>query len=87
MLNVKVLGSGCANCKRLEQNVRRVADVNGKQIELVKVTDYADIAKWNILTTPGLVVNEKLVSAGRIPSDKEILAWLQAASTTETQVS
>lgn len=87
MLNVKVLGSGCANCKRLEQNVRRVADVNGKQIELTKVTDYADMAKWNILATPGLVVNEKLVSAGRIPNDKEILAWLQAATTTEAQVS
>lgn len=78
MLNVKVLGSGCANCKRLEQSVRRVADSMTLLIELEHVTDYAEIAKWNILQTPGLVVNNKVVSAGRIPRDDEIARMLQA---------
>lgn len=76
MLNVKVLGSGCANCKRLEQTVRRVADARGIPIELEKVTDYAEIMKWNILATPGLVVNDKLVAAGRILKDDEVARLL-----------
>jgi small redox-active disulfide protein 2 len=77
MLNVKVLGPGCANCKRLEQSVRRVADSMALPIELEHVTDYAEIAKWNILQTPGLVMNDKVVSAGRIPKDEEIARMLQ----------
>ncbi len=76
MVNVKVLGSGCANCKRLEENVRRVAAARGIQIALEKVTDYNDMMKWNIMQTPGLVVNDKLVSAGRIPKDDEIARLL-----------
>ncbi len=76
MLNVKVLGSGCANCKRLEATVRRVVETNHLQAEIEKVTDYAEIMKWPILSTPGLVVNGKLVSAGRIPSEAEIANWL-----------
>jgi small redox-active disulfide protein 2 len=76
MLNVKVLGAGCANCKRLEQSVRRVADSMALPVEVEKVTDYAEIMKWNILQTPGLVVNDRLVSAGRIPRDEELARLL-----------
>ncbi len=76
MMNVKVLGSGCANCKRLEQTVRRVADARGIPIELEKVTDYAEIMKWNILATPGLVVGDKLVAAGRVLKDDEVARLL-----------
>lgn len=78
MLNVKVLGAGCANCKRLEQAVRRVAETNGLALDIEKVTDYEQIMTWNILQTPGLVVADKLVAAGRIPSDAEILRLLTA---------
>lgn len=78
MVNVKVLGSGCANCKRLEERVRSVAAARGITIELDKVTDFYEIMKWNILQTPGLVVNDKLVSAGRIPKDDEIAKLLTA---------
>jgi small redox-active disulfide protein 2 len=76
MVNIKVLGSGCANCKRLEAAVRKVVEGKGLQADIEKVTDYADIMKWPILATPGLVVNEKLVCAGRIPSESEIATWL-----------
>lgn len=72
MLHVKVLGSGCADCKRLEENVRKVAAAHGIEIEVEKVTDFAEIMQWKIMQTPGLVVNDKLVSAGRIPNDNEI---------------
>jgi small redox-active disulfide protein 2 len=76
MLNVKVLGSGCANCKRLEAAVRKVVETRHIQAEIEKVTDYAEIMKWPIMSTPGLVVNGKLVSAGRIPAEAEIANWL-----------
>lgn len=76
MVNIKVLGSGCANCKRLEATARKAVETLGIEAEIEKVTDYAEIMKWPILSTPGLVINEKLVSAGRIPSEKEISDWL-----------
>ncbi len=77
MLKVKILGSGCANCKRLEGNVRALAERRGLQLEIEKVTDYVEIMKWQILSTPGLVINDRLVSAGKIPSDQGLLQWLQ----------
>jgi small redox-active disulfide protein 2 len=77
MVNIKVLGSGCANCKRLEATTRKVIETLALEAEIEKVTDYAEIMKYPILSTPGLVINEKLVSAGRIPSEKEISDWLK----------
>jgi small redox-active disulfide protein 2 len=78
MLNVKVLGSGCPNCKRLEAAVQKVVAKHGLPVEIEKVTDFEEIMKWPIMATPGLVVNDRLVSAGRIPSESEIAAWLTA---------
>ncbi len=78
MLNVKVLGPGCANCKKLEAVVRKVVAAQGLTAEVEKVTDYAEIMKWNILSTPGLVVNDKVVSTGRIPGESELRNWLKS---------
>jgi small redox-active disulfide protein 2 len=80
MVTIKVLGPGCANCKRLAQLVQHVAATSGVQIELDKVTDYAEIMHWPILSTPGLVVNDTLVVSGRIPSADEVAAWLNAVA-------
>ena len=79
MLNVKILGPGCANCKRLEALVRKAAADLPVEAEFEKVTDMMEIMKWPILSTPGLVVNDKVVSSGRIPSEAEISAWLKEA--------
>jgi small redox-active disulfide protein 2 len=76
MLNVKVLGSGCANCKRLEERVRKVVGERGLAAEVEKVTDYAQMMRWKIMSTPGLVVDDVLVASGRIPNEDEIAGWL-----------
>jgi len=79
MLTIKVLGSGCANCKRLEQIARKVVSEMDIEAEVIKVTEYPDIMAYNVLSTPGLVVNEKVVSSGRIPTPAEVTMWLTNA--------
>lgn len=80
MLTVKVLGTGCPNCKKLEAAAREALEQSGIQAELIKVTDMVDIMAYDILSTPGLVLNEKVVSSGRIPSPQEIAGWLTEAA-------
>ena len=78
MLTVKILGSGCANCKKLEAVSREAAASAGLEAEFIKVTDMKAIMAYNILSTPGLVINGKLVSSGRIPTQAEIRTWMAA---------
>jgi small redox-active disulfide protein 2 len=79
MLNIKILGSGCPNCKKLEALTREAVEQLSIEAEVSKVTDYADIMAYNIMSTPGLVINEKVVSSGRIPSPAEITTFLTNA--------
>ncbi len=79
MITVKVLGAGCANCKRLEQMVKKVIGYLAIEAEVIKVTDYQEITDHGILSTPGLVINDAVVSSGRIPSEGEITTWLANA--------
>ncbi len=81
MLTVKVLGPGCGNCHKLEELARAAVAGLGVEAQFEKVTDRAAINSYHILATPGLVVNEKVVSAGRIPSVPEITTWLTNALT------
>jgi small redox-active disulfide protein 2 len=76
MLTIKVLGSGCANCKKLEAIAHQAVEQMGLEAEIIKVTEYPAIMAYNILSTPGLVINEKVVSSGRIPSLAEVSTWL-----------
>jgi small redox-active disulfide protein 2 len=78
MLTVKILGSGCANCKKLEAVARDAAASAGIAAEFVKVTDMKAIMAYDLLSTPGLVINEKLVSSGRIPTQAEVKQWMTA---------
>lgn len=78
MLTVKILGSGCANCRKLEAVAREAATASNVEAEFVKVTDMQQIMAYDLLSTPGLVVNEKLVSSGRIPTVAEVQKWLCA---------
>ena len=79
MLTIKVLGSGCANCKKLEAIAHQVVEQMGIQAEVIKVTEYPDIMAYNVMSTPGLVINEKVVSSGRIPSPAEVTTWIANA--------
>lgn len=85
MLTIKVLGPGCNNCQVLAQKTAEaLASVAAGQPEefeatIMKVTEAQDIKKYPIMYTPGLVINEKLVSAGRIPTTDEIKVWLTEA--------
>ncbi len=78
MLNIKILGPGCANCRKLEAVARDAASVAGVQAEFEKVSDMKQIMRYDLLSTPGLVINDKLVSSGRIPTVAEVQKWLSA---------
>ncbi len=77
-MNIKILGTGCANCIRLESLVREVATEKGIAVELDKVTDIAEIMSFGIMSTPGLVVDGQVRSAGRVPPKAELAALLGA---------
>ncbi len=79
MITIKVLGSGCENCKKVESVARLAVAGLGLEANVIKVTDQAEIHKYPILSTPGLVINERLVCAGRIPSPAEVTTWLANA--------
>lgn len=79
MITVKVLGSGCANCNRLEQSARKVVQNLALEAKIVKVTDYQEIMDHGVLNTPGLIVNDEVVSSGRIPTEAEITTWIVTA--------
>ena len=79
MLTIKILGSGCANCKKVEEIARRAVAGLAVEAEVIKVTDMARITAYPILGTPGLVVNEQVVCSGRIPTEAEVTSWLTTA--------
>lgn len=77
MKDVKVLGMGCANCKRTAQLVESVAQEAGVAIELSKVEELPEIMRWGVMSTPGVVVDGVVVHAGGIPSKEAIREWLR----------
>jgi small redox-active disulfide protein 2 len=83
MLVIKVLGPGCENCQKVNEIAHQAVAKFGLEAQFEKITSYDDIMKYPILSTPGLVINEKLVCAGRIPSVAEVTTWLADAAMQE----
>jgi small redox-active disulfide protein 2 len=71
-MEIKILGTGCAKCKTLEKLTREVVALNGFNANITKVEDITEIMKYHIMSTPALVVNEKVEIKGRVPSLSEI---------------
>jgi len=79
MLTIMILGGGCENCKKVEAAARQAAANLGIQANFQKVTDHDEIYKYPIFATPGLVINEQVVCAGRVPTEAEVISWLANA--------
>jgi len=78
MKTIKVLGPGCKRCQTAEQIVKEAAERLGLDVSIEKVTDYAEIAKYGIAATPGIVIDGKVVHAGGLPKKEDVARWLQA---------
>jgi small redox-active disulfide protein 2 len=76
-MTVKILGTGCPKCQRLEEKVKTVIIMNSIDASVEKVTDLNEILKYDIMSTPALIINDKLKMYGNIPKDEQILAWLK----------
>ena len=77
MKSVKILGPGCTKCKNLEKNVRDAAAKLSGEYKIEKIEDFQEMAKYGLLSSPGLVIDEKLISAGKVQSVEEIIELLK----------
>jgi len=73
---IKILGSGCRKCVALGENAKAATAAAGITAEIVKVTDFAEIARYGVMSTPGLVIDEKLMSSGKVLTPQEIAGLL-----------
>jgi small redox-active disulfide protein 2 len=76
MVSIKILGSGCSKCKTLYAHVQELVAKNNLPATVTKVEDIMEIMKYGILSTPGLVINEKIKSVGMVPKDEQLLTWI-----------
>lgn len=75
-MTLTILGPGCTNCRTLEKRVRSVVEARGLDAEIAHVSDYAEIASWGIVSTPGLAVDGEVVVSGRVPTEREIASLI-----------
>ncbi|MGB2696550.1 MAG: thioredoxin family protein [Candidatus Zixiibacteriota bacterium] len=83
-MKIEVLGPGCANCRKLEQDVNAALAELGIEAEVVKITDLNKISSYGILMTPGLVINSKIYSSGKIPVVTTLKRWIEEEARKQT---
>jgi len=76
--NIKVLGSGCANCKATLKIIETAAQAAGAEIQLEKVEDIGEIMSYGVMSTPGVVIDGKVVHAGGVPDRKTVESWVSS---------
>jgi len=76
-MEIKVCGPGCANCTKAEAVVKEAVTESGVSAEVAKVTDFAEMAKLGVLSTPAVVINGQIKSVGKVPAKSEVLEWLK----------
>lgn len=76
-MEIQVCGPGCANCAKAEKVVKEAISEAGVEANVVKITDFAEMAKLGVLSTPAIVVDGQVKCVGKIPSKAEVLAWLK----------
>ncbi|MDE3088754.1 MAG: TM0996/MTH895 family glutaredoxin-like protein [Chloroflexota bacterium] len=79
MLSIKVLGSGCANCHRVEELAKQAVTQLGIEATVEMVTEMKEIMRYGVMGTPGIVINEKVVSTGRVPALSQITTMITTA--------
>ena len=76
MRTIKVLGTGCANCKNTQKLIEEVAQAKGCEIRLEKIEDLQQIMSYGVMSTPGVVIDGKVVHAGGVPARTKVESWL-----------
>lgn len=76
-MKIKILGSGCKYCETLTENTKAALKELNKEAEIEKVTDFAEIARYGVMSTPALVIDEKVVSFGKVLKPKEIIKFIE----------
>ena len=76
-MEIKICGPGCANCTKAENIVKEAVAEAGIDAEIHKITDFAEMAKLGVLSTPAIIVNGKIMCVGKVPSKKEVIQWLK----------
>jgi small redox-active disulfide protein 2 len=76
-MEIKVCGPGCENCTRAEKIVKEAVATAGIEAQVKKITDFAEMAKLGVLSTPAIVVNGEIKCVGRVPNQDDVLAWLK----------
>lgn len=76
-MQIKILGSGCANCKKLEANAKEAVKELGVEAEIIKVEDFKDIMKYGVMRTPAIVINEKVKMYGKVCTVEEVKKYIQ----------
>ena len=76
-MEIKVCGPGCANCTKAENIVQEAVADAGIDAEVVKITDFVEMAQLGVLSTPAIIIDGKIMCVGKVPAKSEVLAWIK----------
>lgn len=75
-MKIEILGSGCSNCKILEENAKKALEETGKEADIIKVTDFSKFVDYGVMSTPALVIDGEVKCSGKVADVEEIKKWI-----------